>query len=208
MIGTSYEINVGAVKGVGVKSIYRKLNEQGILLEEAKYNMRGETIKESIFLLDNDMNIKKIQIFENHKGIVQTVYIKKDDNSRLEEQLITNPDKTYEKRNFDYDLKGNIEDVDVYDSEFGFTRMIYGYNEKAQLTLITELNKYRDVYEKTNFKYDDKGNLIEISSYTGDGGFIFKHTYTYLPNNLIQWETNFDTNGEPIQITKFTYEFY
>lgn len=208
VIGTAYSVKGKDVVLPGNKSTYKSFNEGGILTSEVKYKLGGGSLTESLYVLDEKGLIKKGSIYGYQKTEQQNFFYKFDEQGRVSELLITKPNKGFVKYILKYDNKNNVTEKHIYDSEFGYSKVFYGYDEKGNLTLETELSAYNVVYEKIENKYDDKSNLIESTGYNDESEKIFHYTYTYNLNGTVQWQTSFDNQDNPVQIIKYSYDYY
>jgi hypothetical protein len=208
VVGTTYNLNNGALVLPGKKSTYKKFNEQGILLENISYSLGGEAVREETNVVDENNYITEIRLYEAHKSINTKVYYKKTSVGTVAEKLIVKPNKAFEKYIYKYNSKLQLITYDLYDSEFGYTRTAYTYDANQNIVKATEYNAYNEPYTTTTFTYNDKNQLIECVALGADNEVDYKYGYTYNLDVTVQWQTTYSRTGEPLQITKYNYDFY
>ncbi|MBC7412238.1 MAG: hypothetical protein H7331_07275 [Bacteroidia bacterium] len=208
VVGTTYNLNNGALVLPGKKSTYKKFNPQGILLENITYSLGGEAVREETNIVDENNYITETRLYEAHKSTNTKVYYKKTSVGTIAEKLIVKSSKAFEKYIYKYNSKLQLIACDLYDSEFGYTRITYTYDANANIIKTNEYNAYNELYTITTFTYNDNNQLIECVALGADSEVDYKYAYTYNLDITVQWQTTYSPTGKPLQITKYNYNFY
>lgn len=117
---------------------------------------------------------------------------------------------------FEYDSLNNISNqLSIQNSDTSRVRFEYTYNEKGNILLKKQITKDKNnVYEYFNeFKYDNQGNLLEVSNKSdiiGEMKIVYDYDnlnrikkQTEYNNNHITKETQFDQFYNPVNIKYF-----
>ena len=166
---TEYSYKVKKVNGkqqdiLNAKSIYN-YNQLGNKTNEYTYNADGSIDTRSVFTYDN--------------------------NGLLTQEDSYNPDGSTGFTNvYKYDKRGNMISVKLYDtygSLFLRTSSEYDANDnetkEINYTQSVEKDKHKDVIlNKTTWRYDEKGNMVEEEYYEGDSTITKETTYKYDDN--------------------------
>ena len=104
-----------------------------------------------------------------------------------------------------YDKNGNKIEKNYYFSDGLYSKYTYKYDKKGNTIEINNYNSNGSIHEKYTFKYDEKGNNIEQNNYKYDGSFLYKYTYKYDEKGNNIEKNNYDSNGR--LDSKYTYEY-
>ena len=193
-----------------VKKIHGK--QQNVLIGKNgyNYNEQGNKSIEYTYNPDGTLDAKSVFIYDE-KGI-------------LIEEDSYNPDGSSGFTNtYKYDRRGNITSIKLYDtygSLFVRTASDYDNNnnetEEINYTQILENDRHKDiVLNKTTWRYDDKGNMIEERYYERDTTMTRHTFYKYDENgNKVEqskWESGitlkttykYNSDGNPIEETQY-----
>ena len=203
------------------------------------YNSKGDLVEAATY---------------DSKGVMATKRISKYDKkgNELERKMVDFDHQTDTKAVFKYDKDGNIIDTKTYSGKGELLNdLIVTYKNGQIIKAITknsrgdvtqEVNSVYDSYGRVvkedrktdqgtysiNYKYDSRGNLVEISNpeyrrtyeYDGNNDLIedkmylpngarqFRVQFIYYPNGLLKEEIRYTTQDKPAFNGKYEYEFY
>ena len=102
---------------------------------------------------------------------------------------------------FDYDSEGYLI-KEIQKGIQGSNVINYKYDSRGNLIEIKDNQTTREM------KYDNNGNLIEDKLYLSDGSRQFRITFSYYKNGLQKEEIRYSNDERPAFIAKYEYEFY
>ncbi len=102
---------------------------------------------------------------------------------------------------FEYDNEGYLI-KEIQKGIQGNNEINYKYDSRGNLIEIKDNQTIREM------KYDDNGNLIEDKLYLSDGSRQFRITFSYYKNGLQKEEIRYSNDERPAFIAKYEYEFY
>lgn len=180
----------GVFQVQGIKSVVVAFYDTlGMKLEENIYNSDGSLKEKVIFKYNIEGNLIERNQFDQ-KGSLVTKRILEYDNkgNNIETNGYIDSGKLFTKIILSYDSKGNnIKRISYsFDGSLSSTT-IYEYDSNSCNTKVEYKSiKYKITYNHT-FKYDDKGNQIEVKRYNLDGsskgpGATIKYEYDSFGN--------------------------
>jgi YD repeat-containing protein len=130
---------------------------------------------------------------------------KYNDKGKMTQETYFNPDGSIESRfNYNYDGLGNLtEESEANVSGSFFIRTQYQY-ENGRRTKTILYNEDGSV--KTSFKYDEKGNLLDVASFETDKSYYFNKVNKYDAKGRLTEETSLNPDGTINKKTYFTYD--
>lgn len=152
----------------------------GKLLEHKRFNLDDKIMSRIVYTYNEKNQVKELNIYDSQNKIYQKEtydYDVKGNNIRKE---ILYGYKT--KRIYQYDDNSNLIKINIYDSIDNFIREeIFRYNNKGEL-IESNINSIGSYTMKTNYKYDDKSNLIEENNFISDSIGILSGNMRYTIN--------------------------
>lgn len=129
-----------------------------------------------------------------------------NENGYLTEELIYNSDGSEDSRLiYRYDDKNRIIETQIYnDNNPNPEKTLYIYNRNGKQTDMTDYNKDGSVKYKSSYVYDDKGNSIE-EKYCYDGKSCTTVKQKYDEKGRIIELSTYESDGSLFVKKKFTY---
>ena len=105
-----------------------------------------------------------------------------------------------------YDLVEKFGEIEKGSLSDKFT---YKYDEKGNMIEVNYYNADESLGDKYTYKYDEKGNKIESIRYNADGSLRFKHTSNYEFDAMGNWiKKTSIPDGKPNLLTERVIEYY
>lgn len=182
-------------------------------LQLSKYDSRGNEIERSInekkrnkteskmlFKYDKDDNLIETKDFNNNKlsDILSTTY---SAGKRVGSIVKDEKGNTILTITPEYDSNGKLIKETRKNSSVNVV-YTYKYDSKGNLIEMVDDNT------KRYYNFDEKGNVIEHKVYLLDGRRQLRLVFKYGSNGLQNEILRFDNNEKPVLNTSFEYEFY
>lgn len=179
---------------------------------ESKYNESNHEVLRKLMDDRNPGELKTEFFYEANKLIKSINYTKQgsiaseQQNEYEGEFLVKSIIKDGEGKQiseitFEYDADGYLV-KEIQKGIQGNNVINYKYDSKGNLIEI------KDNQTRREMKYDDNGNLIEDKLYLADGTRQFRITFSYYKNGLQKEEIRYSNDERPAFVAKYEYEFY
>ncbi len=183
-------------ENVSEKRVIRR-NEKGVALEEEKKYADGSADL-TIYEIDGNDNISQVTKYNEDKTVETKVFLVYDDYHRvIEEKKLDGENQVLEHRKQSYDEKGNLTEVTEYSPEENVAyRTVHDYSEAGKNLSSSYYDAMYKLVVKTTSIFDEKGNLIE--KYIEDFGSSMSKktmTFAYDENNNCIEEAAYAANG-------------
>lgn len=153
--------------------------------------------------LKYDQEKRLIQIINySKKGEIASIQQNEYDGELLIKSTIKNAEgKQLSENTFQYNSNGFLI-KETQNGIQGNNVINYKYDAKGNLVEISDKQTRRIM------KYDANGNLIEDKLFLSDGTRQFRITFSYYENGLQKEEIRYSNDDRPAFIAKYEYEFY
>lgn len=184
-----------------------KFNEDGVIMEENMYDSYDGSLETKKIYIYDDKGNKIEEIYNNSEGFptVKKKYKYDDKGNNIELNGYRFDGILSSKYTHTFDDKGNEIESNSYNPDDGTLKykMFKRYDIFGNLILISQHYPNGKLYHKLTYKYDDKGNKIELNKY----GKKYTFKYEFYENN--NWIKRIDyEDGIPITIVERTIEYY
>jgi len=182
-------------------------------LQVSKYDSRGNEIERRMTTKRrNKTETQMLFKYDQEDNLIET---KNFDNNKLSDILITSYNNGKRVGSIVKDEKGNtiLTITPEYDSNGKLIKetrknssvnVVYAYRYDSKGNLIEMV----DDETKRYYNYDEKGNVTEHKMYLLDGRRQLRLMFKYGSNGLQNEILRFDNNEKPILNTSFKYEYY
>ncbi len=174
-----FDVNGDPVKGEKLSTI--KYSHDGFMSEIVIYNSKGKV--ENVYTYDykNNLRIKTTRYTPNGKPDKYYTYDYNEFKNKIKStryNMSQDMDKYY---TYDYDDSGNLIKESWYDKTGKEEYSIEYEYDNGRKTTARSYNQDDDLVYKYNYKYDNKGNIIEEEKYDSDGdkAGIIQYIYKY-----------------------------
>lgn len=180
--------------------------------KESKYDINGNEVErilfdeerggpaKMLFKYDNEKNLIEIKNF-NDKGELINIFKNVWEKGKLvNSEIEDNNGKVIVKTHFVYDNNGNLIKEEVNESSQYV--ISYKYDSKGNLIEIS------NPQTKRYMTYNQNNDLVEDKLYSSNGSRQYRVTFNYLKNGLQNEEIRYDNSDNPVFYGKYTYEFY
>jgi len=179
----------------------------------SKYDSRGNEIERRITEIRRKKTETKMLFkYDKESNLIET---KNFDNNKLSDQLITTYNNGKRTGSVVKDEKGNtiLTITPEYDANGKLIKetrknssvnIVYTYKYDSKGNLIEMV----DNETKRYYDYDEKGNVIEHKMYLLDGRRQLRLVFKYGSNGLQKEVLRFDNKEKPVLNTSFKYEYY
>lgn len=142
---------------------------------------------------DEDGNL--IRVFSDYDGDINETTIEYV-NGKVKRETYSSDGEAYSFE-YEYDLLGNLLTTTYHSDESEHVAYSYEYNEKGQKIRMNSHNIYGVIYSSTYITYDEAGNEIEqlVSSDFGTTTYMYKTEYKYDDRGNIIYNTYSMDNG-------------
>lgn len=187
--------NVNKLKGTTEKKLFfNEYNKKGYAIEKRDYRLQDKTI----FKYDNKGNIVQRLVYsltDHGSGPIGERIFEYDEEGNL---VTTKWSSSYSqgKWMYKYDENGNQTEFIVHHRGKVYKRTNYKYNEKGKVIEETLYNTDDLLVERAIFDYDENGNKILIKMFAPDERLKFRSTYKYDDRNNRIEEINFLKFGD------------
>lgn len=190
-------------------------NGAGIILggRESKYDKNGNEIErkltskknpgalKTVYFYDKGNNLVEVKNFSN-KGEFTTGQVLKYKNGMMVNSISkTAKGETILETFLDYDAVGRLIKEERKSLEGNFV-IDYKYDSKGNLIQVDNPQYKRFYY------YNEKGDLIEDKMFQSDGVRQFRVAFTYGRKDLRSEEIRYTNDEKPAVYGKYEYEFY
>ncbi len=180
------------------ESKYDKNNNE--ILRKLQNSRNSEEIK-SEFQYDNQKRLIKTINYSQKSEIISTQYNEYDGDLLVKSIIKDVNDNQLSEIIYEYNAEGYVI-KETKNSSKGVNVINYKYDSKGNLVEITDNETKREL------KYDSNGNLIEDKLYLSDGTRQFRVTFSYYSNGLQKEEIRYSNDDNPAFVAKYEYEFY
>ncbi len=165
------------------------------------------------FVSETTYEVEEIngQITKKENGTVISSYIQFNEAGFVFEEIENNINYRF-IHSFKFNEKGDKteETLTVFNNQNTVTYKMIGYYENGKLHESNSKNPdqptNRDIDQKSLYKYDDKGNKIEVINYKDDGTLFTKTEYKYDAENHLIEELLYEDRASNLS-TKKIYEY-
>jgi hypothetical protein len=205
-------------------------NDKNLLIEESGfdgvenfrntygYNEKAEMteiryLKQTVLrekrLFNKNGNTTTVSVYNSGGIITSQVILKYDISGNLAEETVYGVNQNeLEKKTYNYDAKENLKEEAKYKLDKITLKTNYTYNNSGNLVEIAEESAGAPKFVKKTLTYDDKGNLIQIKWRRKGADEFNTISYNYDAKGLcISAETYYPATKYKV-LTKYTYENY
>ncbi len=159
-------------------------NEQNKMIEELLFD-EDEVVEKRQFEYNNEGLIAKEKIFYMDDSFDTMLYTYDADNMLIEKKLINTDNEIESIHKFQFQNKKIINEGD-YDAENNLIyEKSYTYDEKGNLIKLSSYDAIEDETLEIFYEYDEKGNRIKILNHDKTGKLATRSTYKYNDANQI-----------------------
>jgi len=150
--------------------------------------------------------IHKGRISKNSSSHLYHVFNKDGFNTEVYYYDTSNSESIFDTKNtFKYDDENRLKKKSTSLDGSLSSEKIYRYDDRGNLTEMTENNSLGKIIRNNKHRYDEKGNKIEKIEYKPDGSLFYKHIYKYDDKgNKIEWRY-YNSNLKLIYKWKYKY---
>lgn len=179
-------------------------NEKGFIIEYYKYSANNELEYKTLYSYDSNGKITEQNFFNSEGKHIGKSVFKYDEKGYLQGETQFDSKGIIEsQKNFTYDKKGRVIEEIHYINEKCYKKSdktLFKYNKKGQLIEVISSN------DTAMLKYDDKGRQIERNLYN-EKGALFLSTITIYTNYGQEVVYNrYDNKGNLSDIDIYKYD--
>lgn len=175
-------------------------DKNGNLTQAIDYNPNGS--QEGISTFEYDQHGNKIkETYQSQKSSSLFTYKYQYSNGRkTQEERHEGNGGAVIRKNFTYDNKQNISEISEYESDGRlYRRTTFKYDEKNNKTEEARYNADGSLSSRTTYKYDDKGNQTEYVLYSEENVKEDSATYQYEYDQYGNWTKRTKTKNGSVQ---------
>lgn len=178
-----------------------KYDKKGNELERKMIDFSHQTNNKAIFTYDKAGNLIDTKTFSNKGELLSDLVISYKDGLIINAVTKNSKGQVSQEIFSTYDSNDRLIREDRKTSQ-GTYSINYKYDSRGNLIEISN-PEYRRTYE-----YDSNGNLIEDQMYLPNGARQFRVHFNYYPNGLQKEEIRYDTEDKAAFNGRYEYEFY
>lgn len=203
---TAYEFKFGEPDGSGVKMYETAYNEKGKLTDSVVYNENKVMFHEKYSYNIVDELVKR-EILDSIGNVLQRSERKFDDKGNEIEFTLHNGDSLFYMQRKEYNEKDELTKLTEYDSK-GKAKLIglFDYNEAGKVISQTETNGAGMKLSKMTYTYDKDGHRTSITNYNLNGFSEGKTLLKEYQNENAQLIEKYDANDSLYASYRYEYD--
>ena len=192
--------------GLRPASVENIFNEKCQKIQTNEYSTDSSLARRTFFTYDSNSKLIDQKEFSGDGSQICHYAYRYDSAGRVCEELWLEPDgKLYRKNTRSYNkFSKEVEYKSYYEGYYCDGRTVSNYNSRNELIEVINFDVSGNEYSRDHYRYDDRGNKIEIKSQLTDDGSITQfEQFEYDSHGNITILTVFNPDGQ--LKTKFTY---
>lgn len=187
----------GEVEKGEVMSVFKPtttiFNEQGYVIEKVEYDLDGNIYSKKLYKYDNKETLLEKYKYDSDDNLIEKSFYNYELNEKGYKTKTIDKFSPEDSLKFkfvsEYNSKGNKVLKELYTSEGSkFAITAFKYNGKNRLIESYSIVDFsNDLIPKSTFKYDNKGNRVEIKRYDSKDNFREKSVVEYVYDEKGNW---------------------
>ena len=207
--GWSFIYPKGVQEKKGKKTSFERFDRSGNRSEEIYYDKKANPSYSCQFLYDENGNeVKKMGNSGDEVIYEKWIYTSSDNGQKVERKSEYKKSKNQKWVSIIDAEKNKMEEF-YYDVNGAIAyKLQFSYDGNQLVTEKKEIDPYGNIYQKWVYKYDDKGNNVELHHYVSNNQLYRIYQMRYDKKGNMKSKFEFDKDEKVIQLTVFVYQFY
>jgi hypothetical protein len=188
----------------GTMSSYTQFNEKGHIIREISYSSDEKPEQMTTYKYNDADQLMEEILFDEENEIAERKTYEYDDKGRMLKKLIHYADDTFDTMHYEYNENGLIMNKHIVDADgIEENKHVYEY-EKGNLIRSAEYDNEGTLLSEEAWKYDEKGNEIEMTKWDKADDRLISTLVDYFENGDRQKVRVY--NHEEELVEKILYE--